>query len=253
MMTKTLLPLILFVAFAYTPADANTASELIQRGDVHDQRFEPEQALKFYTSAEKTNPSDASLMVKIARQHVYRMDDLPSDSQRLQAARAALEYAERAVRLNPRDSDAHLSIAIVLGKMTQFLGNRESIEASKRIKQEAETAARIDPRSDYAWHLLGRWHQALAGMGAVTRGLAKMIYGELPSASNEEAARCFTRAIAINPSRLIHHVELGRTYAQMGRVAEARASITKGLAMPNRDKDDADAKRRGRETLAKLR
>jgi tetratricopeptide (TPR) repeat protein len=171
----------------------------------------------------------------------------------LRAARTALDYAERAVRLNPRNSDAHLSVAIVLGKMTQFLGNRESIEASKRIKAEAEEAARLDPQSDYAWHLLGRWHQALAGMGTLTRGLAKMIYGEFPPATNEDAVRCFTKAIAINPSRLVHHVELGRTYAQMGHIAEARAAIAKGLAMPDREKHDAETKKRGREALAKLR
>jgi hypothetical protein len=39
----------------------------------------------------------------------------------------------------------------------------------------------------------------------------------------------------------------------MGRTAEARRLIEKGLKMPEVEKDDPETKRRGRETLAKLR
>ena len=50
----------------------------------------------------------------------------------------------------------------------------------------------------------------------------------------------------------MHYIELGRIYAQMGRKEEAREYINKGLAMPDAEKDDPEAKQRGRETLAKL-
>ena len=60
-------------------------------------------------------------------------------------------------------------------------------------------------------------------------------------------------AIALNPNRLMHYVELGRVYAQMGRKDEARRQIGTGLAMPNAEKDDPETKARGRELLEKLR
>ena len=60
------------------------------------------------------------------------------------------------------------------------------------------------------------------------------------------------KAIALNPNRLIHYVELGRTYALMGRKAEARQFIEKGLAMTNHDQDDPGTKERGRKTLQSL-
>jgi hypothetical protein len=50
----------------------------------------------------------------------------------------------------------------------------------------------------------------------------------------------------------MHYIELGRTYAHMGRSADAKRYIEKGLAMPNTEKDDQEIKDRGRETLAKL-
>jgi hypothetical protein len=51
----------------------------------------------------------------------------------------------------------------------------------------------------------------------------------------------------------MHQVELGRAYAQMGKIAEAKRYLTRGLSMPNTDKDDPEVKERGREVLAKLR
>jgi hypothetical protein len=59
-------------------------------------------------------------------------------------------------------------------------------------------------------------------------------------------------AIQINPNRLMHYIELGQVYAQMGKSADARRVIVQGLAMPDVEKDDPEIKRRGRETLAKL-
>jgi hypothetical protein len=48
-------------------------------------------------------------------------------------------------------------------------------------------------------------------------------------------------------------IELGRTYAQVGRTDEAIKYIQKGLALPSEDKDDAAIKEEGRETLASIR
>ena len=103
-----------------------------------------------------------------------------------------------------------------------------------------------------AWHVLGRWHEALASISGVKRALCGLIYGQLPNTTNEAAVICFDKAIAINPSRLRHYIELGRTYGQMGKNAEARRFIEKGLAMPNMEHDDPELKQRGREALAKL-
>jgi tetratricopeptide (TPR) repeat protein len=248
-------PFLFAIAILLTSAPVLSGADvgaLIRQGDEFDKKFQPAEALKFYLPAEELAPRDAALLVRIARQYVYRMTDLPDRAQKLESARTALDYAERAVAADPRDADAHLSVAICLGRLTQLQGNREKVEASRRIKESAERALELNPRDDFAWHLLGRWHQALAGMGGLTRGIAGVVYGSLPDASNERAVECFEKAIQLRPDRLIHHIELGRTYAQMGRKQEARASIEKGLAMPDRDKDDPETKGRGRATLRKL-
>jgi tetratricopeptide (TPR) repeat protein len=227
-------------------------AELVRQGDKFDAQFKAEAALQYYLPAEKLKPDDAALLVKIARQFVYRMSELSSKADQLRSGRTALGYAERAVKLAPNECDSHLALAICLGKLTLLVSDREGIEASRRIKSAAEMAVKLNPKNDYAWHLLGRWHQAMAQMGSVTRAVALVVYGGLPSASYEEAVRCFQKANSLNPARLMHVVELGRTYAFLGREEEARNWINRGLAMPEREKDDAETKQRGRKTLKTL-
>ena len=154
--------------------------------------------------------------------------------------------------LAPNDSEAQLSPALSYGKMVPLQGIKEQTEAARRIKDAADKAIRLDPHNDLAWHVLGRWNRVLANVNVMKRVLASFIYGELPAGSNAEAVLCFQKAIEINPNRLMHYIELGQTYAQMGKTADARRLIAKGLAMPDVEKDDPEIKRRGRETLAKL-
>jgi hypothetical protein len=64
------------------------------------------------------------------------------------------------------------------------------------------------------------------------------------------------RALEQNLNRLMHYIELGRVYAQMGRRDEARVYIifiyNKGRAMPDAEKDDPEVKQHGRERLEKF-
>lgn len=234
------------------PSRNSPPAQWVQQGDLHDLRFEPDEALKYYLEAEKLSPMDSALLVKIARQYVYRMDDLSGTAAKLASAQTALFYAQRAVASSPSSGEPYLALAIVWGKMTPLLSTKEKLQASRKIKEAAEKSIQLDPGNDYAWHMLGRWHQAMAGMSSLTRGIAQVVYGAMPAASNEESVRCFQKALSLNPNRLIHSVELGRTLAQMGNRDEALKYLRRGLAMPNRERDDAATKERGKAVLKQL-
>lgn len=244
-----LIPLI--AVCSMIPAVADFA-DLVKSGDAREAKFQFDEALEYYLSAEKLKPNQVDLLVKISRQYALRMNDLPKEADKIASGRKALAYGERAVALAPNECDPHLCVAICLGKLTPYMSNRETIEASKQIKASAEKAVKLDPKNDYAWHLLGRWHQSLANIGGATRTLAGIIYGKLPTASNDTAVNCFEKAIALNPKRLVHVVELGRTLAMMGREEEAKRYLQTGLAMPNQEKDDPETKQRGRASLKDL-
>lgn len=229
-------------------AFSQSAREWTKKGDDLEASGKTKDALAAYQEAARKSPGDARILVKIAKQYGDLMPSL-SGAAKKKAGRKSLEYSREAMAADPKFSDAHLSVALSLGKNTEFMGAREKLKASREIQSEAEIALKLDPRSDYAHHLLGRWHQEMAGIGGATRLLAKMVYGGVPKGSYQKALEHFAKAREINPKRLIHQIEYGRTLAMLGRDAEARNEINKGLAMPNRDADDAESKARGRETL----
>lgn len=249
-------PAILPAAFALivscVAARSESADELIKQGDVHYERLEASQALKYYLPAEKLEPGNASLLVRISRQYRHLMSDARSNDEKLRLGSKALDYSRRAVKLAPNDAEAQLAVAITYGKILPFFGNKEKAESSRLIKAAAEKVVRLDPKNDLGWHVLGRWHLVLSEVSGVKRAIAQVVYGKLPPATNEDAVRCFEKAIALNPNRLMHYIELGRTYANMDREDDARKFISKGLGMRDTEKDDPETKQKGRELLAKL-
>jgi tetratricopeptide (TPR) repeat protein len=243
-MIKPFLLLLATASFAFS----QSAAEWKKKGDALEAAGKTKDALAAYQEAEKKSPEDAEILVKIAKQYGDLMPSLGGAAKK-EASFKSLEYSRKAVAVNPKSSDSHLALALSLGKNTEFMGNRQKIEASREMKTAAETALRLNPKSDYAHHMLGRWHQEMAGIGGATRALAKIIYGGVPNGTHQEALGHFESARKINSRRLIHQIEYGRTLAMMGREAEAKTAIQKGLEMPNREADDKDSKERGRKTL----
>ena len=125
--------------------------------------------------------------------------------------------------------------------------------ALRQVKTSADKAISLNSENDLAWYILGRWHEKVADLGGLKRKFAEIAYGSLPPATNDDAVKCFSKAISINPDRCVYYVDLGITYAAMGKKTEARKFLEKGLAMPNSGKDDPETKVRGREILASLK
>jgi tetratricopeptide (TPR) repeat protein len=230
-----------------------TADELVKQGNVHDLKFNPTEALKFYLPAEQLEPKNADLMERIARQYRHQMADTPIVKDKIRLSGMALSYAERAVVLAPKDSNAHLSIAICHAKSVDLYSSKEKMHAMRQVKISVDRAIALDSGNHLAWYMLGRWHQRVSDLGGIKRFVAEMAYGELPKASFEDSVKCFSKAIQLNPDRSVYHVDVGITYALMGDKENARKSIEKGLALPTTGKDDPETKKRGAETLKTLK
>jgi tetratricopeptide (TPR) repeat protein len=234
-------------------ARAEDISALIAKGDQFDKRLQAKEALEVYLPANKLEPNNVDLLVRIARQYRHLMSDTSSKQEKLRLGNVSLEFANRAASLAPNNAEAQLSPAISLGKMLPFMGSKDQVNASPRIKAAVDRTLVLDPTNDNAWHILGRWNRVLANISVVKRVLAKALYGDLPVTTNEAAEKCLLKAIEINPNRLMHYIELGRIYALMGRKEEARTNIQKGLSMPNKEKDDPEMREIGQQLLQKLR
>jgi tetratricopeptide (TPR) repeat protein len=231
---------------------AQSADTLVGVGDLFYAKLQAREALKYYLPAEKLEPNNVRLLVHISREYRHLMSDATNPADKVRLGSDAVDYANRAAALAPKDPEAQLAVAISYGNLQPFEGNRQRFEAIHIIKDATDKAIELDPHNDLAWHVLRRWYKGLVEVDSFHRMLAQAAFGGLPAATYEEAATCFEKAIRLNSNRLMHYVELGSVYAQMGRKDEARRLITKGLAMPDTEKGDSETKREGEQLLAKL-
>src|SRR6202171_3553646 len=232
---------------------AESADDLIEKGDVFALKFQSDEALKDYLPAEKLEPKNVRLLVRISREYRHLMSDASKTEEKLRLGGIAVDYAKRAAALGPNDPEAQLAVAISYGKLQPLASTKEKVETARIIKSKADKAIKLDPRSDLAWHVLGRWNMGYAEITGVKRTFAELVYGKLPVTTYEDAAKCFEKAIELKAARLIHYIELGLVYSRMGRTADARGVITQGPALEGTEKADPKPRQRGRETLAKLR
>jgi tetratricopeptide (TPR) repeat protein len=238
--------------FCVSTLCAQVVGELVTAGDALDRRNRNSEALSAYLKADAQKPNDAEILWRLSKQYAQLMMDAKSASEKGRLGQKALDAAQRAVAADPNNAQAHLALAIANGRIALNEPARRKVEMSRLIRQEAETAARLDPKNDNAWHVLGWWNYEIANFNPVLKALAQAIYGKLPDASNEKAADYFIRAIVLQPRRAAHHLELGRAYLALGEKQKARDEFNKGLSLPSTEKDDDDNKQRARATLKQL-
>jgi tetratricopeptide (TPR) repeat protein len=231
---------------------AQSADTLIAEGDLFYAKLQASEALKYYLPAEKLDPNNVRLLVHISREYRHLMSDESDRTGKVKLGNMAVEYAKRAVEIDPKDPDAQLAVAISYGKVQPYEGYRQRFDSVHVIKNAADKTIELDPHNDLGWHVLGRWYQGLAEVDPLHRALAQTL-GGLPPATYQDAATCFEKAIQLNPNRLMHYIALGKVYVEMGKKDEGCRLIQKGLAMQCTEKDDPQTKHEGEETLAKAR
>jgi tetratricopeptide (TPR) repeat protein len=225
--------------------------EVLAEARAAESRFEVARALELYREADRLRPDDAFTLQKIAQQISDLTLGAATEAEKKARAKEALAYAERAVALAPDNAVNVLSLAICHGKLATFSDKRGKVELSRRVKQAAERALALDPNYDWAHHVLGRWHHEVAELGRVARIFVSLVYGGLPDASHAEAVAYLERAVALAPTRVPHHVELGFAYEAAGRGAEAKKSFERALELPSVELYDEPAKERARAALRK--
>lgn len=224
------------------------ANDLAQ-GDAEVIRGNLRAALVHFAAAEKIDPNSVDVLLRISQQNsdLVASAKTPAEAQKL--AQTSLAYAQRALALAPQNAKAHLATAVAYGRLTDFENDKTKLEDSRRVKAEAEKAAALDPREDFAYHVLGVWNFRVANLNAVLKLMAKIIYGGVPDASNEEAVRNLQKAIELAPQRIIHHEELAHVYLAMGKRELARNEWQTVAALPAQNAEDEKAQRAAKTAL----
>lgn len=225
---------------------------LVQAAREAEARLDSRQALELFLEADRVKPGDATILQKIAQQYSDLIVDLPDDAEKKRYAQIALDFAQRAVALDPENAVNVLSLAVCHGKLAVYSDARTKVEYSRLVKEEAERAIVLDASYAWAHHVLGRWHYEVAALGGAKKWLVRAMYGGLPAASTAEGVRALRRAVELEPEELAHRLELGFACLAAGEQEQALAEFNRGLAMPSRRKHDDAAKERARRALETL-
>ena len=133
-----------------------------------------------------------------------------------------------------------------------FSEARQKVELTHVIKDNLLKALELDPKNDYALHVLARLEHTMSNINGFTRYLIKAIYGAIEPATIEKAEGYFRQAIEINPKRLIHKVELAKLMYETKRFDEAKELLTDSLKLEIEDINSVRTRKDGVELLSKL-
>jgi thioredoxin-like negative regulator of GroEL len=237
--------ILLFVA----PVRAADIRSQLQKADQLEDSDRLGEALEILKAAEQIKPDNPEILYRISNVNAETADVVSDEKEKKTYAQTALKYAKQAVEKGPNLSDAHLSLAIAAGKVTDFVDNRTKMEYSRVIQQEAEKAVQLNPKNDLAYLVLARWNFEMANLNPILRGIAEMLYGQVPPSSQEKAGEYFKKAIAIAPNRIAHHFEYAEALDRMGKKEEARGEYQKVLQLSATSREDREDQKQAAKAL----
>ena len=149
----------------------------------------------------------------------------------------AERLARRAVRADSSGADGHFAVAAAVGLASLTKGKKERIRRAEVVRDEALKALELNPRHDGAYHILGRWNAEIMRLSGFSRFFARSFLGAgiFKQASWEEAIADLQRAVALDPGRIYHRLELAEVYADRKQWNDAREELARLQALPDRE------------------
>jgi tetratricopeptide (TPR) repeat protein len=236
-------------------AHGQTAAEHIALGDRDHAALNITSALKHYEAALAVEPNNYDALVKAAYDAVDLGEFNESAEQRTALYRSAEQYARRAVAANPNDPEGHFQLARAIGRNALTMGTRDKIKFAGEVREQALDALKLNPKHAGAEHVMGVWNAEVMRLNGFSRMIAKNFLGGrvFDEASWDNALKYLEDAVASEPNRITHRLDLASVYADRDQKAKAIEQYEWIARAPATDFNDKHYKDVAAGRLAKLR
>lgn len=245
---------LLALSAAPSVGKAQSVEEHLAAGDkAYETRNAPE-ALREYEAVLAVDPKSYAALWKAARSDVDLGEYDPNEGHRAALFKTAEQHARTAVQLDPNDAEGHFTLARALGRLALSLGVRDRIKYAKEIRNQALACLKIDAKHPGCLHVMGVWNAEVMRLSGFSRLMARTFLGGavFGEASWGEAERDLVAAVANDPRRIVHRLDLGRVYADEGKKAQAREQLQAVVDGELIDYNDPHYKSEAAQALKKL-
>ena len=240
------------VAFS-SPLVAQTAAEHVVMGDKDRAAMNAASALRHYQAAIQADANNVEALWRASREAIDlgEFDDARRDS----LYKLGEQYARRAVQADPKSSMAHFALAKAIGRVALALGKKERVKYAGDVHREAHESLRLDSLNAGALHVLGRWNAEIMRLSGFSRFMAKNVLGgkTFGEANWADAKRLMEKAVALEPDRIVHRLELAAIYADTDDKAKAREQYQAVLRLKPSDFNDKHYQAQAQKELAALK
>jgi tetratricopeptide (TPR) repeat protein len=189
----------------------------------------------------KRNPTSFDAAWKLARTDYWLGGHAP-DADRRDFLEEGIDAARKAAALVPARPDGHFWMAANMGALAESFGIRAGLRYRKPIKDELETALRLDPAfmQGSPDRALGRWYFKVPGL-----------FG----GSNRKAEDHLRASLRYDDQSTVTHFFLAEVLVDEGRKADARGELQRVLDAkinPEWAPEDRDYKAKAQALLARL-
>jgi len=203
----------------------------------------------------KAEPANYEALWKASRDAVELGEAERDEGRRTALYKSAEQYARRAMAANPTDAEGHFSLARALGRTALTLGKKERVKYAGEVREHALHALKANPRHAGALHVMGVWNAEVMRLSGIQRFAAKNLLGGkvFGEASWAEARRYMEAAVAAEPNRITHRLDLAEIYAETDQRAKAREQYEQIGRMAATESNDERYKREAAAALTRLR
>jgi tetratricopeptide (TPR) repeat protein len=236
-------------------AYSQSVGDHIAAGDRDHVARNAQSALAHYEAALALDSTNSDALTKAAYEAVDLGEFTANPEQRASLFRSGEHYARRAVAANPRNAEAHFQLAAALGRTALALGPRDRVKYAREVRDEALAALALEPHHSGALHVMGMWNAEVMRLNAVARMIAKRFLGGgvFDEANWDNAQRFLEQAVAADPGRIVHHLDLGQVYADRHEPVKAIEQLEFVVRAPVSDYNDPNYKKAADRLLRELR